>query len=143
MVHVRDLLRTKGERIWSVSPDASVYTALVLMAEKRIGALVVLVDDKLTGIISERDYARKIVLKGKSSKETTVREIMSSKVYFVSPDQSVEGCMALMTEKSIRHLPVMEGDELVGIVSIGDIVKALISEQEFIIEQLEQFIMGR
>jgi CBS domain-containing protein len=104
---------------------------------------VVVVDDKLTGIISERDYARKVVLKGKSSKKTTVREIMTSKVYFVSPTQSVEACMALMTEKSIRHLPVMDGDEMVGIVSIGDIVKAMISEQEFIIEQLEQIIMGR
>jgi len=143
MVTVQHLLENKGKEIVSISPDASVYSALILMAEKRIGALLVLKNDKLVGVISERDYARKVILKGKSSKDTIVQEIMSSRVFFVSPDQRIEECMALMTDKSIRHLPVMQGDDLVGVISIGDVVKAVISEQEFIIEQLEQFITGR
>ncbi|MCH7549664.1 MAG: CBS domain-containing protein [Candidatus Krumholzibacteriota bacterium] len=143
MVVVRQLLENKGPEIHSISPDASVYTSLMLMAEKRIGALLVIENEELVGVISERDYARKVILRGKSSKETSVREIMSSKVFYVGPDHRIEECMALMTEKSIRHLPVLEGGELMGVVSIGDIIKAVISEQEFIIDQLEQFIMGR
>ena len=143
MVTVQHLLENKGGEIYSISPDASVYSALMLMAEKRIGALLVLENDKLTGVVSERDYARKVILKGKSSKDTTVHDIMSSRVFYVSPEHRIEECMALMTDKSIRHLPVMQGDDLVGIISIGDVVKAVISEQEFIIDQLEQFITGR
>jgi len=143
MVTVQHLLENKGKDICSISPDASVYSALMLMAEKRIGALLVLENDKLIGVVSERDYARKVIIKGKSSKDTTVQEIMSSRVFYVSPDQRIEECMALMTDKSVRHLPVMQGDDLVGVISIGDVVKAVISEQEFIIEQLEQFITGR
>jgi len=143
MVTVQHLLENKGNEVSSISPAASVYSALMLMAERRIGALLVLENDKLIGVISERDYARKVILKGKSSKDTTVREIMSSRVFYVGPDHRIEECMALMTDKSIRHLPVMRGDDLVGVISIGDVVKAVISEQEFIIEQLEQFITGR
>ena len=143
MVFVRHLLENKGPDVFSISPDASGYTSLMLMAEKRVGALLVMENEELVGVISERDYARKVILKGKASKETSVREIMTSKVYYVGPDQRIEECMALMTEKSIRHLPVLDDGNLLGIVSIGDIVKAVISEQEFIIDQLEQFIMGR
>jgi CBS domain-containing protein len=143
MALVKDLLEHKGKQIWSVSPDAAVYTALILMAEKRVGALVVMVDERLVGIVSERDYARKVILKGRSSKDTTVREIMTSKVFYVDPTRHIEECMALMTDKGVRHLPVVENDKLTGIISIGDVVKATISEQEFIIDQLEQFITGR
>ena len=116
MVTVQHLLENKGNDICSISPDASVYSALMLMAEKRIGALLVLENDKLVGVISERDYARKVILKGKSSRDTIVREIMSSRVYYVSPDHRIEECMALMTDKSIRHLPVMQEDDLVGVL---------------------------
>ncbi len=112
------------------------------MAEKDVGALLVLKDGKLVGIFSERDYARKVILEGKSSKNTPVAEIMTSQVYYVKSDQSIEDCMAMMTEKRIRHLPVIESGELIGVVSIGDIVKAIIDEQEFIIEQLENYITG-
>ena len=142
MVTVRNLLENKGNHIWSISPDASVYTALMLMADKRIGALLVLIDDKLAGVMSERDYARKVILKGRSSKDTLVGDIMTTKVFYVSPDQKIDECMALMTDKSIRHLPVVEGEDLLGVISIGDVVKAVISEQEFIIDQLETFITG-
>jgi CBS domain-containing protein len=142
MTTVKNLLEGKGSDIWSVSPDVSVYTALMLMAEKRIGALVVIENEQLVGILSERDYARKVILKGKSSRETTVKDIMTAKVYVVGPEYGIDECMALMTEHSIRHLPVMEGTELAGVISIGDVVKAVISDQEFIIGQLEQFITG-
>lgn len=140
---VKNLLERKGNQVWSVSPDVTVYDALILMAEKRIGALLVLEQEKLVGVFSERDYARKVILRGKSSKETKVSEIMSSKVFYVSLSHRIEECMALMTDKSIRHLPVLDDGELQGVISIGDVVKATISEQEFIIEQLEHFITGR
>jgi len=143
VVTVKRLLDDKGTEIWSISPDASVYSALQLMADKGVGALVVLDHGELVGIMSERDYARKVILHGKASKETTVREIMSTKVYYVRPEQRIEECMALMTQRQVRHLPVMESGALVGIISIGDVVKTIISEQQFIIDQLEQFIMGR
>ena len=143
MIRVRKLLETKGRQIWSTTPDASVYDALTVMAEKRVGALVVLEGDKLCGVFSERDYARKVILQGKSSKETAVADVMSSKVFYISPDQQIDECMALMTDKSIRHLPVLDDGELVGVISIGDVVKATISQQEFIIDQLEHFITGR
>jgi CBS domain-containing protein len=143
MKTVTDLLQTKGHGVWSVVPDASVYEALELMAAKDIGAVLVLEDGQVAGIFSERDYARKIILKGKASRETPVREIMTSKVLYVRPEQSVAECMALMTGKHIRHLPVMSGDELIGLISIGDVVKAIIDEQEFMIEQLENYITSR
>lgn len=143
MTTINHLLETKGHDILSISLDASVFDALKVMAEKEIGALLVIEDGELIGIISERDYARKVILKGKTSVDTPVREIMTSKVIYVLAEQSIEDCMALMTEKHIRHLPVYTGDQLVGVISIGDVVKAVISQQEFVIEQLEKYITDR
>lgn len=140
MKTVRELLDTKQGVLWSVTPDSTVYDALALMAEKGVGAVVVIENTKLVGILSERDYARQVVLKGKTSKETPVREIMTSRVMYVSPDQTIDECMALMTDKRIRHLPVLVEGDLVGLVSIGDVVKAVISEKQFMIEQLESYI---
>ena len=120
-MRVKKLLDKKGHEVYSVSPDATVYDALKLMAEKEIGALVVLEDEKMVGIISERDYSRKVILKGKASKETLVREIMTSEVSYTSPDQKVEKCLSLMTKKRFRHLPVLEGSKVVGMLSIGDV----------------------
>ncbi len=142
MKTVRQLLETKGRQICSVSPETTILDALKLMAERNVGALLVLQEGRLAGIFSERDYARKVVLKGKSSRETQVLEVMTQKVDCVSPSQSVRDCMSLMTVKHIRHLPVIESDQLVGVISIGDVVKAVISEQEFTIEQLESYIAG-
>lgn len=142
MVTVSQCLQNKSQEIWSIGPDETVYEALQLMAEKEIGALLVLEHGKLAGIFSERDYARKVILKGKASKEIFVREIMTSRVVCVHPRQTIEECMALMTEYHVRHLPVLEGEELVGVISIGDVVKEIISEQKFVIEQLEQYITG-
>ena len=143
MITVGQLLDKKGNDIWSVSPDSSVFDAIKLMADKGIGALLVMDGDQVEGIMSERDYARKVILKGRSSKNTSVDSIMTKKVLFVGPDRTLSECMALMTDKRIRHLPVMDSDELIGIVSIGDIIKSIVSEQEFIIEQLESYIKGR
>ena len=140
MTIVAQVLQAKGYDIWSVTPDTSVYDAIKMMADKEVGALLVLEGEKLVGIVSERDYARKVILKGKSSKDTPVREIMTSKVYYVRPEQTIEECMALMTARRIRHLPVLDGDRLVGILSIGDVVKAVIADQEFLIQQLEHYI---
>jgi CBS domain-containing protein len=142
MKTVSQLLQMKGNEVWSIGPDALVIEALKLMAEKGIGALVVLEAGQVVGILSERDYARKVSLQGKSSKTTPVRQIMTEKVVYVRPDQTVEDCMALMTNKRIRHLPVLDGNQLAGVISIGDVVKAVISEQEFIIAQLENYITG-
>jgi CBS domain-containing protein len=139
---VKQILKEKGPQFWSVGPDTMVYDALKLMAEKNIGALLVLEKGKLAGIMSERDYARKVILKGKSSLDTPVREVMTPKVFFVRPEQTVEECMALMTDKHFRHLPVMVGDEVVGVVSIGDVVKASLDEKDFMIKQLENYITG-
>lgn len=139
---VSELLRAKEREIWSVKPDSSVLEALNLMADKNVGALLVFKEEKLVGIFSERDYARKVILKGKASKDTTVKEIMSSKVLYVKPEQTVEDCMALMTDKRIRHLPVLEEDQVVGVISIGDVVKAIISDKDFMIHQLESYITG-
>jgi len=140
MKTVRELLDGKTTRLLSISPESSVFEALELMAAKDIGALVVLEGERLAGIFSERDYARKVVLVGKFSKETAVREIMTPKVLCVRPDQTVDQCMALMTEHRIRHLPVLDGSKVVGVISIGDVVKELLSEQQVIISQLESYI---
>lgn len=137
---VGQILEKKGADVWSVSPDATVLEALRLMAERNVGAVLVRSGDQLVGILSERDYARKVVLQGKSSKETPVRDVMSSKVYFVRPEQSASDCMAMMTEKRIRHLPVLDGGRLAGMISIGDVVRTLLGEQQFTIEQLENYI---
>ena len=142
MKRVDELLREKGGDFWSVIPEATVFKALELMAEKNIGAVLVMEGEHLAGIFSERDYARKVVLAGKSSKDVPVRQIMTSKVVCVRPEQSIEECMALMSDKHIRHLPVIEGDRVVGVISVGDVVKSLISEQRFIISQLEHYITG-
>ena len=142
MITVRQLLRGKGHDVWHIVPDASVYDALKLMAIKEIGSLLVLEGEELVGIISERDYARKVVLKEETTVDTPVKEIMTQEVISLSPEQTIRECMALMTDKRIRHLPVLENDRLVGIISIGDVVKAIISQQEFMIEQLEKYIEG-
>jgi CBS domain-containing protein len=140
MKTVLDVLKQKGRQIWSVNPGTTVYDALKLMADKEIGAVLVLEHSRPVGIFTERDYARQVVLKGKTSKDTAVSDIMTSRVVFVRPDQNIEECMALMTDKRVRHLPVLESNELVGILSIGDVVKAVISEKQFIIQQLENYI---
>jgi CBS domain-containing protein len=142
MKKVKDILETKGRVVWSIEPGASVYDAMKLMADKGIGALLVMEGPKLVGIISERDYARKIILQGRASRSTEVREIMTTRVVYTEPERNIEECMALMTEKRIRHLPVIEADQVSGIISIGDLVKAIIAEQKFIIEQLERYISG-
>ena len=139
---VKQILSEKGHEVWSTSPNITVFEALKSMSDKGVGALVVLENLKVVGVFSERDYARKVILKGKSSKDLPVKEIMTRRVFCVKPENTTEECMALMTEKHIRHLPVVLGDELVGIISIGDVVKAIISQQEFVIEQLENYITG-
>ncbi len=146
MKSVREVLKTKTKEVWSILPYATVFDALKLMGEKKIGALMVIDDHgKVAGIISERDYARKVILKGKASKETKVEEIMTpaSEMFAVKPDNSVEECMILMTGKHVRHLPVFEKDKFVGVVSIGDVVKSIISEQEALIEHLSGYIAGK
>jgi CBS domain-containing protein len=139
---VKEILNAKGYDVWSITPDATVFDALTEMAQRDVGALTVMEGDQLVGIISERDYARKVILQGKTSRTTLVREIMTSRVIYVHPENTVEECMALLTGRRIRHLPVMVDDRVIGMVSIGDLVKSIISEQQFIIEQLEQFIGG-
>lgn len=138
---VRNLLNEKGYGIWYTTPDTLVFDALKIMAKKDIGALLVLEDDELVGVFSERDYARKVILRGKSSKQIQVREIMNHRLITVGIDQTVKNALALMNQKHIRHLPVMEGDRLVGIVSIGDLVNAIIAEQNELIDKLEGYIL--
>jgi CBS domain-containing protein len=140
---VAQILRYKGHDVWSVSPDESVFQAISVMAEKAIGSLVVIADDRLVGIISERDYARKVVLQGKSSKETRVRDIMTTPVLSVGPSHTVDDCMHIVTTKRIRHLPVVEGEKVIGIVSIGDLVRRVISTQGETIQYLQEYIVGR
>jgi CBS domain-containing protein len=139
---VRDILEVKGHNVWRVPFEATVLDALRLMAEKEVGALVVVDGPKPVGIISERDYARKVILHGRSSPTTLVKEIMTSHIVYTHPDQPIDECMAIVTDKRIRHLPVMEEGKLVGIISIGDLVKAIIADQKFMIEQLERYIRG-
>jgi CBS domain-containing protein len=136
------VLKAKGGDVWSVGPETTVLEALEKMADKDIGALVVLDGDRLVGIVSERDYARKVILHGKRSSETQVREVMSPNVVTVTPEQSLQDCMALMTARRCRHLPVLDGKRLAGVISIGDVVKAIISDQAFMISQLENYISG-
>lgn len=140
MKRVKEILANKGGKIVSVSPETTVFAALMLMAEKEIGALMVMEGNNVLGIMSERDYARKVTLEGKSSRDLPVSEIMSTKVIYVTPDHSTEECMALISNKKIRHLPVMVDTVLVGIISIGDIVKAVIDEKDFVIDQLVHYI---
>ncbi len=140
MTTLKMLLKGKGHDVWSVHPDDTVLDAIKVLAERDIGALLVIKDDKPVGIFTERDYARSVYLKGKSSPDTPVRDVMVAPIVCASPDQTIKECMAVMTEKRFRHLPVMDGDELIGMVSIGDLVKSVIAEQKFAIEQLENYI---
>ena len=139
---VKHLLEQKGRNVWTIDPDTTVFDALAKMAEKDIGSLVVTDGEKLIGMITERHYSRNVILKGKTSPTTLVRDIMERNVIHVRPEQSVEQCMALMTDKRVRHLPVLDGKKLIGIISIGDLLKSIISKQEFVIDQLEHYIQG-
>ena len=143
MTTVRQLLDQKGRETYSINPDATVYDAIAKMAEKDIGSLVVMDGDKIVGVITERHYARNVVLKGKTSPATPVEAIMDKLVFVVQPEHSIEQCMALMTEKRIRHLPVVENEKLIGVISIGDLVKSIIGDQQFTIGQLEHYIHGQ
>jgi len=137
---VNDILKNKGHDVWTITIDSSIYSAIELMAEKKVGALLVLEKSKIVGVISETDYTRKVILKGLSSKTTPVHEIMTTDVEFTHPQQNINECMVMMTEKRIRHLPVIDGDKLLGIISIGDLVKTIIDEQRYTIDQLESYI---
>ena len=137
---VKHLLEIKGRAVHSISPESSVYDALEILEEKNLGALIVIDNGKLIGVFTERDYARKVVLKGRSSKETLVADIMSSRPIYVNPNTSIEDCMQIMTDKFVRHLPVLENNQVIGLVSIGDLVKYIISEKEYIIENLRHYI---
>lgn len=140
---VGSVLKRKGSEVWFVTPDQTVYEAIERMADKAVGALLVISDGKLVGIISERDYARKVILKGRSSRTSLVKEIMTSPVIFVTPDQAVDECMDSMTRNRIRHLPIMENEKVLGVVSIGDLVKWVVSEQEETIEHLQNYISAK
>ena len=140
---IKNVLAQKSQTVWSIGPDATVFDAVTRMAEKDVGSLVVMDDDKLIGIITERHYARNVILKGKTSPTTLVRDIMERNVIHVRPEQSVELCMTLMTQTRVRHLPVLEGTKVIGIVSIGDLLKFIISKKEFAIDQLEHYIQGK
>ncbi|MEJ2696672.1 MAG: CBS domain-containing protein [Candidatus Sulfobium sp.] len=142
MTTVRRLLESKPRDTWTIRPGATAYEALEIMSDKNVGALLVIRDDELVGVFSERDYARKVILRGKSSKNTTVGELMTAPVYFVTPDMTIGDCMALMTDRRVRHLPVMENRRVLGVVSIGDVVNRIITEQQITIRDLESFITG-
>ena len=143
MTTVTQLLAEKGHKVFSVTPDDTVYDAIRKMAEENVGSLLVMEDEKLIGLITERDYARNVILKGRTSPATRVRDIMKTDVLYARPDQSVEECMAVMTDKKVRHLPVIEQGNVIGVISIGDLVKSIISDQKFIIGQLEHLIHGQ
>jgi CBS domain-containing protein len=140
---VRSILESKGNEVWSLSPEATVYEAVAVMADKGVGALLVVSEGRLAGIVSERDYARKVILKAKSSKHTLLRDVMTSTVVTVTPDNTVDECMRIMTKHRIRHLPVLEGDRLSGVISIGDLVSSIISAQAATIDQLHNYIAGK
>jgi CBS domain-containing protein len=142
MSTVRHILDQKGNNIWSIHPDATVFDAIAKMAEKDIGSLIVMDGDEIVGIITERHYARNVVLKGKTSPTTKIRDIMERHVIFAMPEQSVEQCMVIMSEKRVRHLPVLHGKQVIGIISIGDLVKSIIGDQKFTIDQLVHYIQG-
>ena len=142
MGKVSNILKTKSSVVFSITPDTIVYNALEIMVEKNVSALLVTENEKLTGIFTERDYARKVILKGKASRDTRIEEIMTEEVITVSPDDTIDSCMRLMTNNFIRHLPVVENDNLIGIISIGDVVKYIIEEQTFIIQNMEHYITG-
>ena len=142
MALIKQILDFKGRNVCSIAPQDSVLDAIKQMAKEGVGALLVLEDDRLVGIISERDYARRVILEGKSSRDTAVSEIMSTNVVCARPDQTVEECMALMTDKRIRHLPVLQGNAVGGVISIGDLVRAIIADQQFVIDQLQHYITG-
>ena len=142
MTTIAQLLNTKGNQIWSVEPNTTIFEALKIMSEKEIGALLVMEDEKLKGIFSERDYARKVILKGKSSKKTPVGELMTKKVFYIDSQKTINDCMAMMTAKRIRHIPVIDDNQVMGIVTIGDVVNQIISEQEVTINHLENYITG-
>ena len=137
---ILDVLRRKSHEVWSITPESTVYRAIEMMADKHVGALLVIADDKLVGIISERDYARKVILRGKSSKETRVAEIMTSPIIFVESRNAVDECLKIMTDNRIRHLPVIEKEKVIGIVSIGDLVNWIISAQDHTIQQLQNYV---
>lgn len=143
MGKVHEILKTKGSAVYSTTPDAIVYDALAMMVAKNVSALLVMENEQLVGIFSERDYARKVVLKGKTSKQIRIGEIMTVELITVTPDSSIDTCMRLMTSRFIRHLPVLDNKRLVGVISIGDVVKHIIEEQQFIIENMEHYITGR
>ncbi len=143
MITVKQILDDKGYKVWTIAPEAKVYEALKMMADRGVGALIVFDKDDVVGMISERDYARKIALVGRHSQDTAVRDIMSSQVYGVHLETTAEECMALMTDKHIRHLPVCKDEKLAGIISIGDVVKAIMTQQKVTIENLENYIMGK
>ena len=142
MVTVRKVLQTKGSNVWRIAPQATAYDALQLMADRDVGALLVVDGEEIVGVFSERDYARKVILKGRSSKVTSVGELMNSPVFYIEPDKTIEECMALMTAKRMRHLPVLDHGRLLGMISIGDVVNALITEQKIAISDLENYITG-
>jgi CBS domain-containing protein len=142
MGKVRNILESKNHVLFSITPETTVYRALEVMVEKNVSALLVTRNEELVGIFTERDYARKVILKGKSSKDTLISEIMTGSLITVTPDTSIDDCMRLMTDRFIRHLPVVEADNLIGIISIGDVVKFIIEEQKFIIENMEHYITG-
>lgn len=143
MYQVRHILQLKGDFIWTIAPDDTVFEALRLMATKGVGALLVTQDEKMIGIVSERDYARKVILKGRTSRDTLVNEIMTPNVITVHPDQTIEECMELMTEHRVRHLPVLENNRLIGVISIGDVLKNIIYRQRQVISQMEEKVLNR
>ncbi len=143
MKHVRDILKAKGSVVYAVEPSTMVYNAIEQMCERNIGGLLIVEQDKLIGIFTERDYARKLILKGKSSKDTPIKDLMTPNPFTVTPDSSIEDCMKLMSGKHIRHLPVEENGKLIGMISIGDVVKHIIEDQKSTIEHLEQYISGQ